>query len=79
MMPPLYEVNRTAPEGWVKALSKNPRSHSAVTAAIVGARSREQVDGWIAAADVELSRHDMAEIAQAIRHAGAGSGPERPE
>jgi aryl-alcohol dehydrogenase-like predicted oxidoreductase len=50
-----------------------------VTAAIVGARRPEQVDGWIAAADVELSRHDMAEIAQAIRHAGAGSGPERPE
>jgi hypothetical protein len=31
MMPPLYEVSRTAPEGWVNALSKNPRSHSAAT------------------------------------------------
>src|ERR1017187_1405933 len=30
-MPPWYEVSRTAPEGWVNALSKNPRSHSAVT------------------------------------------------
>jgi aryl-alcohol dehydrogenase-like predicted oxidoreductase len=50
-----------------------------VTAAIVGARRPEQVDGWIAAAGVQLSRHDMAEIAQAIRHAGAGSGPEKPE
>jgi aryl-alcohol dehydrogenase-like predicted oxidoreductase len=49
-----------------------------VTAAIVGARRPEQVDGWIAAAGVQLSRHDMAEIAQAIRHAGAGSGPEQP-
>ena len=50
-----------------------------VTAAIVGARRPEQVDGWIAAAGVELNRHDMAGIAQAIRNAGAGSGPERPE
>jgi aryl-alcohol dehydrogenase-like predicted oxidoreductase len=49
-----------------------------VTAAIVGARRPEQVDGWIAAAGVQLSRHDLAEIAQAIRHAGAGSGPEKP-
>jgi aryl-alcohol dehydrogenase-like predicted oxidoreductase len=50
-----------------------------VTAAIVGARRPEQVDGWIAAAGVRLSRHDMAEIAQAIKRFGAGSGPEQPE
>jgi aryl-alcohol dehydrogenase-like predicted oxidoreductase len=50
-----------------------------VTAAIVGARRPEQVDGWMAAAGVQLGRHDMAETARAIRRAAAGSGPEQPE
>jgi aryl-alcohol dehydrogenase-like predicted oxidoreductase len=36
-----------------------------VTGAIVGARSAEQVDGWIDAARVRLSEQDLAEIAQA--------------
>lgn len=39
----------------------------AVTAAIVGARSPEQVDGWLAAASLELTEQDLDEIAQAIR------------
>jgi aryl-alcohol dehydrogenase-like predicted oxidoreductase len=36
-----------------------------VTGAIVGARSAEQVDGWIDAARVRLTEQDLAEIAQA--------------
>ncbi len=49
-----------------------------VTGAIVGARSAEQVDGWIGAATVELSTQDLAEIAAAVERTGAGSGPARP-
>lgn len=49
-----------------------------VTGAIVGARSPEQVDGWLPAATLELTDADMAEVAEAIRTSGAGSGPERP-
>ena len=49
-----------------------------VTGAIVGARSPEQVDGWLPAAKLELTDADMAEVAEAIRSSGAGSGPERP-
>ncbi|MET0400408.1 MAG: aldo/keto reductase [Longimicrobiaceae bacterium] len=49
-----------------------------VTGAIVGARSPEQVDGWLAAATLELTAADLDEIAEAIRTSGAGSGPERP-
>lgn len=49
-----------------------------VTGAIVGARSPEQVDGWIDAATVELTRTDMEEIASAIVRTGAGAGPVRP-
>jgi aryl-alcohol dehydrogenase-like predicted oxidoreductase len=46
-----------------------------VTGAIVGARSPEQVDGWIGAADLTLSGEDLEEIADAIGRTGAGSGP----
>jgi len=49
-----------------------------VTGAIVGARSPEQVDGWIGAAGLELTRTDLAEIARAIADTGAGSGPTEP-
>ncbi|MEW5930617.1 MAG: aldo/keto reductase [Gemmatimonadota bacterium] len=49
-----------------------------VTGAIVGARSPEQVDGWLPAASLELSGADLDEVAEAIRASGAGSGPERP-
>ncbi len=37
-----------------------------VTAAIVGARSPEQVDGWIAAGDLELTARDRDDLASAI-------------
>jgi aryl-alcohol dehydrogenase-like predicted oxidoreductase len=49
-----------------------------VTAAIVGARSPQQVDGWIAAGNLELTSADLAEIADALEKTGAGSGPIRP-
>ncbi len=49
-----------------------------VTGAIVGARSPAQVDGWIAAARLQLTAEDLDEIARAIQATGAGSGPLRP-
>ena len=49
-----------------------------VTGAIVGARSAEQVDGWIDAATLVLSAKDLDDIALAIERTGAGSGPTRP-
>jgi len=49
-----------------------------VTGAIVGARSPEQVDGWIAAASLRLEPSDLAEIRAAIERTGAGSGPLAP-
>jgi aryl-alcohol dehydrogenase-like predicted oxidoreductase len=49
-----------------------------VTGAIVGARSPEQVDGWIGAASLELGDVELDEIAAPIRRAGAGRGPDRP-
>jgi aryl-alcohol dehydrogenase-like predicted oxidoreductase len=49
-----------------------------VTAAIVGARTPDQVDGWIGATDVSLDDAVLEEIAAAIDETGAGSGPVRP-
>jgi len=49
-----------------------------VTGAIVGARSAEQVDGWIRAGEIELTAQDLDEIARAIGETQAGSGPARP-
>jgi aryl-alcohol dehydrogenase-like predicted oxidoreductase len=49
-----------------------------VSGAIVGARSPEQVDGWIDGAAVELTDEDLAEIAGAVEATGAGSGPADP-
>lgn len=50
-----------------------------VTAAIVGARSPAQVDGWVGAPAVQLTERDHYEIANAIERTGAGAGPIRPE
>ncbi|HYC89215.1 MAG TPA: aldo/keto reductase [Thermoanaerobaculia bacterium] len=50
-------------------------SWSGVTGAIVGARSPEQVDGWIGAASLELTPEDLRTIEEAIGRTGAGSGP----
>jgi len=49
-----------------------------VTGAIVGARSPEQVDGWIGAASIELTGADLDEIVLAIERTGAGVGPKHP-
>ena len=46
-----------------------------VTGAIVGARSPEQVDGWIAGGQLTLDEDDLTEIGAAVRETGAGSGP----
>ncbi|HME23389.1 MAG TPA: aldo/keto reductase [Acetobacteraceae bacterium] len=50
-----------------------------VTAAIVGARTPAQVDGWIDAPAVRLTDTDLDEIAWTIEGTGAGAGPTRPE
>ena len=50
-----------------------------VTAAIVGARSPEQVDGWIGAGNLELTPKDLDEVAHAIERTGAGGGPSLPQ
>jgi len=50
-----------------------------VTGAIVGARSPQQVDGWLAAAALQLDAADLAGIVAAIARTGAGSGPTAPQ
>ena len=50
-----------------------------VSGAIVGARSPEQVDGWIAAGTLTLEPRDLAEIAGTLERTEAGAGPIRPE
>jgi aryl-alcohol dehydrogenase-like predicted oxidoreductase len=49
-----------------------------VTGAIVGARNPDQVDGWLHAATFEFDRRDYDDVSDAIRSAGAGSGPLTP-
>ncbi len=49
-----------------------------VTGAIVGARSPEQVDGWLPAATLTLSRDQLASIRLALTELGAGDGPLEP-
>jgi aryl-alcohol dehydrogenase-like predicted oxidoreductase len=49
-----------------------------VTGAIVGARSAEQVAGWVRAGDIDLTQQDLEEIAQAVERLKAGTGPSRP-
>jgi aryl-alcohol dehydrogenase-like predicted oxidoreductase len=49
-----------------------------VSGAIVGARSPEQIDGWIDAATLELSPDDLETIASALARTKAGTGPVRP-
>jgi aryl-alcohol dehydrogenase-like predicted oxidoreductase len=48
-----------------------------VTGSIVGARTPEQVDGWIGAASIELTSQDLDDIGSAIQRTGAGVGPAR--
>ena len=49
-----------------------------VTGAIVGARSPAQIDGWIGAANLDLTRADLEEIGTAVERLGVGSGPTHP-
>jgi len=49
-----------------------------VSGAIVGARSPEQVDGWIAAGNLTLDAADLAEITGAVERTQAGAGPTQP-
>lgn len=53
-------------------------SWSEVTGAIVGARTAQQVDGWIAGSTLNLTGGDLDAIAAAVASSGAGSGPRRP-
>ena len=46
-----------------------------VSGAIVGARTPNQVDGWIGAAAIKLTCADLDEIEAAIGHSNAGAGP----
>lgn len=72
---PIAELHRTTVSAvaiaWVLAWP-------GVTGAIVGARSAEQVDGWIGAATLSLSATDLDIIAAALGRTGAGAGPVRP-
>ena len=36
------------------------------------------MDCWLPAASLRLTDEDLNEIADAIRHTGAGTGPDRP-
>jgi aryl-alcohol dehydrogenase-like predicted oxidoreductase len=49
-----------------------------VTGAIVGARTKEQVSGWLPAADLALTDDDLTELSDAVRRTGAGNGPVDP-
>jgi aryl-alcohol dehydrogenase-like predicted oxidoreductase len=49
-----------------------------VSGAIVGARSPQQVDGWIAAGNLTLDAADLEEIAGALDRIQAGVGPTHP-
>jgi len=49
----------------------------AITGAIVGARSPQQVDGWLPAATLRLDSTDLDAITEAIERSGSGAGPAR--
>jgi aryl-alcohol dehydrogenase-like predicted oxidoreductase len=49
-----------------------------VSGAIVGARSPQQVDGWIAAGNLRLEPEDLDEVAGALERTQAGVGPTHP-
>jgi aryl-alcohol dehydrogenase-like predicted oxidoreductase len=49
-----------------------------LSGAIVGARTPEQVDGWIKAASLQLTQEDLSEIAAVIARTEAGTGPSLP-
>ena len=69
---PVAERHRTTPGAVAVAWAL---AWPGVTGAIVGARSPEQVDGWIDAASLELTEDDLAELRAAIARTAAGHGP----
>lgn len=50
-------------------------AQTGVSGAIVGARSPDQVDGWLRAGEVQLTPEQLDRIAGAIVESGAGAGP----
>jgi aryl-alcohol dehydrogenase-like predicted oxidoreductase len=50
-------------------------AQTGVSAAIVGARSADQIDDWIAAGSLELDKDDLAELRAALLETQAGHGP----
>lgn len=67
---PVFNAIHQDAAAWTLAFS--------ITGAIVGARTPSPVDGWIPATSQPLETADLADIADAIGRAGAGSGPARP-
>ena len=49
-----------------------------ISGAIVGARSPEQVDGWLPAGNLTLTADDIEEMALAAERLEIGSAPVRP-
>lgn len=49
-----------------------------VSGAIAGARTPQQVEGWIGAAQLELTEADLTDISAAVSDSGAGAGPSYP-
>jgi aryl-alcohol dehydrogenase-like predicted oxidoreductase len=49
-----------------------------VSGAIVGARSAEQVDGWVGGASLTLTAAELKAISEAVIKTGAGTGPSMP-
>jgi aryl-alcohol dehydrogenase-like predicted oxidoreductase len=49
-----------------------------VTGAIVGARNAKQVEGWLDAANIQLTSQDLDDITSALRATQAGKGPMVP-
>lgn len=50
----------------------------AVTGAIVGGRSAEQVDGWLPAGTLGLTDGELEQVELALEQTGVGDGPRRP-
>ena len=73
---PIAERHATSPASVAIAWTL---AWTGVTAGIVGARSPDQVDGWLDAATLRLTEEDMRDISDAIERTGAGSGPRSPQ
>jgi aryl-alcohol dehydrogenase-like predicted oxidoreductase len=72
---PIAERHRTTPAAVAVAWTLG---WPGVSGAIVGARSPEQVDGWIGAADLTLDDEDRDALRAGVEATGAGAGPMAP-